>query len=56
MSFTAKYKGVCTECDEWFNAGDEIRSTTSGYAHDECPELTEKPTKFVGTDDESMGF
>lgn len=38
MAFTAKYGGVCTECDNEFSAGDLISSTGVGYEHaGPCP-------------------
>lgn len=35
--FTARYDGWCRNCDERFEAGDEIRQSDMGhYVHAEC--------------------
>jgi hypothetical protein len=58
VSFPAKYAGQCVECGCRIQVDDEIeRGTEGGYVHVTCPEdIPTKPTKFQGTDLESMGF
>jgi hypothetical protein len=55
----ARYPGVCSECDTRFLPGEPITGAQygKGYQHAACPEdLPEKPTRFVGSTDEEMGF
>lgn len=55
----ARYPGVCTECGIRFFEGDPISGAKygKGYQHAVCPEEIElKPTRFVGSTDEEMGF
>jgi len=57
----AKFDGYCLDCTGRIAAGEEIMHGTvegvKGWIHVECPELPdEKPCKFIGTDDESMGY
>jgi hypothetical protein len=58
-TITARYPGVCQECEGRFLPGEAITSAEygRGYQHAECPEVAvEKPTRFVGSTDEEMGF
>jgi hypothetical protein len=67
--FIAQFVGRCTECERTIEIGDPIGGIPgTGYQHVDCLDLddddessgtdhlAEKPTRFVGTDDESMGF
>lgn len=60
MSFQARYRGLCCECGEPFEVDTPINSSRNNpgrYQHEICPEdEPEKPTRFVGTTLEEMGF
>lgn len=40
MSWAAKFAGICAECDQRFEAGEQITraSAGDGYMHEKCPE------------------
>lgn len=45
VSFEAAYGGTCAGSGDRINVGDIIESTDDGYAHPDCVDATEKPTK-----------
>lgn len=58
MSFTAQFRGRCSECGQEIEVGDRIGGISGeGYKHVTCPdEVQPRPTKFQGTTSEEMGF
>lgn len=62
MSFTARYRSECDECEDPIEPGDLIRSTGERtYAHVCCPggeSGTADPdvSRWEGTSDEEMGY
>jgi len=61
VSFTARYRSECDECEDPIEPGDLIRSTGERtYAHVCCPGgesgAEPVPPRWVGTTDEEMGY
>lgn len=58
--FPATLRGWCDECDYRIEIDEMITGADYGhgrYRHVNCPEVaSEKPTRFVGSTDEEMGF
>lgn len=59
--FKARFESECWVCGELMEPGDLVRYDSEDHVRHSptCPELVRfrtRPTKFVGYDDESMGF
>lgn len=49
MTFTARYHGTCTDCEEEIRVGEEIRSDNyGGFEHVACRQ-PERPTPICPT-------
>lgn len=59
--FRARFESECWACDEGIEVGDLIRYDKDDHVMHAptCPELVRfrtRPTKFMGHDDDEMGF
>lgn len=56
--FPARFQGWCDNCDHRIETDELITDVGNRtFVHVECPDtLPEKPTRFVGSTDQEMGF
>jgi hypothetical protein len=56
-AFEARYPGVCAECGDRIEVGDDIRAVGGGdYAHVTCAPAPKPKSRFEGTSLEALGY